>query len=74
MVDVYRYYLTQRPPSLGTHPKGACNIVSHGKKIDGVWGYVEYRHPLTDKQIRDYELKGIFGMGKVGIENSFRRG
>ena len=58
--EPYRYYLTQRPPSLGTHPNGTSNIVSFDNKqeFEGVncYGYVEYEKPLTETQINDYEL------------------
>lgn len=58
--EPYRYYLTQRPPSIGTHPNGASNIVSFDNKqeFEGIncYGYVEYENPLTEKQINDYEL------------------
>lgn len=58
--EPHRYYLTQRPPSIGTHPNGALKTVSFDSKQDfeGVncWGYVEYENPLTERQINDYEL------------------
>jgi len=62
----YRYYLTQRPPSLGTFPKPKDNRIidivefEDKKFIHNIyckaWGYVEYEKPLTDKEISDYEL------------------
>ena len=56
-----RYYLTQRPPSIGTHPKGAVNTVAFDYRQDCggfyAWGYVEYSDPLTDKEIADFELR-----------------
>jgi hypothetical protein len=56
----YRYYLTQRPPSIGTHPRGTTEVVAFDErtKIDGIeaWGYVEYSQPLSESQIDDYEL------------------
>lgn len=54
--QTYRYYLTQRPPSPGTFPKGTTNVVSFDDKTDGAWGYVEYDKSLTKQQISDYEL------------------
>lgn len=58
--EPYRYYLTQRPPSIGTHPNGTSNVVSFDTKqeFEGIncYGYVEYKNPLTEKQINDYEL------------------
>ena len=62
----YKYYLTQRPPSLGTFPKPKDNKIidivefEDKKFIHNIyckaWGYVEYGKPLTDKEISDYEL------------------
>jgi hypothetical protein len=56
----FRYYLTQRPPSIGTHPREAIKVESFDTKqeFEGVscWGYVEYEKALTDKQIEEYEL------------------
>jgi len=59
----YKYYLTQRPPSLGTHPRiNVITICSYYEKthIEEIkreaWGYVTYKEPLTDKEISDYEL------------------
>lgn len=62
---MYRYYLTQRPPSIGTHPAGAVNTVCYDFRIITehgfpAWGYVEYTEPLTDKQVEDFELKKVF--------------
>lgn len=62
---LYRYYLTERPASMGTQPKGTVNIVNFDDKQDvpeiggKAWGYVEYKEPLTDAQIKDYELKAV---------------
>lgn len=67
----YRYYLTQRPPSIGTHPRGTTEIVAFDEKtkIDEIggleaWGYVEYSQPLPQSQIEDYEL-----VDKSSLEN-----
>ena len=63
----YRYYSTQRPVDMGTFPKPPDNKpteihnydvrqpVEGGKLL--AWGYLEYAKPLTEKEIRDYELK-----------------
>lgn len=59
----YRYYLTQRPPSIGTHPKD--NIVNieafdYKERVEAIgrsaFGFVEYSQPLTEQQVSDYEL------------------
>ena len=63
----YKYYLTQRPPSLGTHPRiNTITICSYYEKTHKeeinceAWGYVTYKEPLTDKEISDYELRGPY--------------
>lgn len=59
-----RYYSTQRPLGPGTYPrKGGTETVTN---FDGkifceeisreAWGYVEYKEPLTPKEVSDYEL------------------
>lgn len=60
--EMYRYYLTQRPPSPGAIPKGAKNVVSFDSRqyVDDVgkeaWGYAEYPSHLSQININDYEL------------------
>lgn len=59
---MYRYYLTQRPPMPGAFPRFAANVVAFDDRKEvpnlasNAWGYVEYEAPLTQRQIRDYEL------------------
>ncbi|PRR85537.1 hypothetical protein [Clostridium luticellarii] len=63
---MYRYYSTERPISLGTFPKTKDNVpvdienFETKKYVDEIkreaYGYLEYEHKLTDKQIFDYEL------------------
>ena len=61
-VERHRYYCLFRPPMLGAIPRGAINIEDFGdRKFVGsidrdAWGYAEYDHALTDKQVYDYEL------------------
>jgi tRNA G10 N-methylase Trm11 len=61
----HKYYLTQRPPSMGTHPKGTTKVVAFDQRqfVDEIgreaWGYVEYDKELSDKDIDDYELMGV---------------
>lgn len=60
--EVFRYYLTNRPPSIGTQPAGAINVKAFDnkefvKEINReAWGYVEYNKELTPVQVYDYEL------------------
>lgn len=59
----FRYYLTERPFSIGTFPNNG-NLIYHfdydcRTNIPGVgmvWGFVDYSKPLTEKEISDYEL------------------
>ncbi len=59
-----RYYSTQRPFGPGTFPRkdGTEAITNYdaptyieeiGRKA---WGHIDYEKPLTDKEVRDYEL------------------
>lgn len=60
----YRYYSTQRPFGPGTFPKqgGTECIVNFDEKIfceeigKEAWGYVAYKEPISDKDIKEYEL------------------
>lgn len=59
---MYRYYLPQRPPMPGTIPNGAVVAEDFGERKSvpqvarPVWGYADYKEPLTMAQIDDYEL------------------
>jgi len=64
----YKYYLTQRPPSIGTFPDKAdgstigLHCFDYKEYVAEInrkaWGYVVYSKPLTQKEIDDYELIG----------------
>lgn len=63
---MYRYYSTQRPVGPGTFPTQQGhqeNVRNFDDRIDipaeriKAWGYIEYSEPLTEKQVKDYELK-----------------
>lgn len=67
MKTTYRYESTQRPVSIGTHPKKGvveiCNykegkrkVLCAGWNVVESWGYIEYNRKLTDKEMTDYEL------------------
>lgn len=59
---MYRYYLLQRPPSLGCQPGGAVNIHTYDEITYivairyGAYGYAEYERELTEQEINEYEL------------------
>lgn len=59
----YRYWLTLRPAMPGTIPtKNLDRIENYDyRRFDKdagreVWGYVEYKTPLSDKEVFDYDL------------------
>lgn len=59
----YRYYCPQRPPMPGAVPgKGIVEVKYNDDRsmMEGcqrpAWGWVEYDHELTAKEVRDYEL------------------
>lgn len=65
----YRYYSTQRPVDIGTYPNNKINqpIVIVNYDVDRrrlvagnhlyAWGEITYTKPLTERQMKDYELK-----------------
>lgn len=63
--NIYRYYLTQRPPSPGAIPNKFINAESFDDRTlignHKCWGWVEYDRKLSDKEISDYELTIIDG-------------
>lgn len=66
--EYYRYYSTQRPVDIATYPQPEGNspviIINYnedrrrpvvGGKLSA-WGEITYSRPLTEKQMKDYEL------------------
>lgn len=60
---MYRYYMTQRPPMPGAQPRdGLVDILPLDKNNSipflgkGAYAILFYSRPLTDEEIRDYEL------------------
>lgn len=56
---LHRYYLTQRPVSIGTQPKGFFSFCNDPGELPGgikYYGYVEYERDLTADEVYDYEL------------------
>lgn len=54
---VYEYYLTQRPPSIGTHPMKERTKDIEEVEYNGRKAYLlTYDTPLTEREIYDYEL------------------
>ena len=66
-VKEYKYYSTQRPVSIGTFPKHTDSPPIRFENYNGrtwvecntrlAWGELVYAKPLSDKELRDYELK-----------------
>lgn len=65
----YRYGLVNRPPSLGTVPKGFTSHDPSNNGIDGVrHGIVTYDRPLTDSEVKQYELLPLSGKNGKPLE------
>ena len=66
-LETYKYYATQRPVSIGTFPKdhfkAPIRLQNYGGRLpveDGAfraWGEVVYDTPLTEGELRSYELR-----------------
>ena len=75
--DFFKYYSTQRPVSIATYPRPKGNLpVAHinynaREPVEGesfrAWGELWYLHPLTEKQMSDYELRPAHDT-PVGLE------
>ena len=63
-MTLYPYLLPNRPVGPGTVPKGFYDFENYPERMmvcgHMVWGEVRYDHPLTEKEIGDYELIDIF--------------
>ena len=67
--DFFKYYSTQRPVDIATYPRPKDNLpVAHlnyntRQPVEGesfrAWGELWYPHPLTEKQMADYEIKKL---------------
>ena len=65
--ETYKYYSTQRPIDIGTYPKSDFNRPVHmdiyptRQQVPGeafqAWGAITYAQPLTEQEMRDYELR-----------------
>ena len=65
--EEYKYYSTQRPVSIGTFPKDHFKAPIRLQNYDGrlpveggafrAWGEVVYDTPLTEGELRSYELR-----------------
>lgn len=64
--SLYRYYSTQRPVDIGTYPKSPINPPTKVENYDGrlrveggaflAWGEIHYTRPLSEGELRSYEL------------------
>ena len=65
--ETYKYYSTQRPIDIGTYPNSYFNRPVHmdlyftRQQVMGeafqAWGATIYAHPLTEREMQDYELR-----------------
>lgn len=65
--ELFKYYSTQRPIEPGTYPEPPENelrgILRYRSRtpVEGgafqAWGELNYAHPLSDRQLYDYELR-----------------
>lgn len=59
---MYYYYLPLRPASIGTQPSGTREIINFDRRIyveeigRMAWAKVGYDRPLTEKEVRQYDL------------------
>ena len=61
---MFRYYSIQRPVTPGSFPKKpGCVISNYPEKFYvssaavNAWGHIDYTEPLTDAEIKNYELQ-----------------
>ena len=61
---MYRYYSVERPVAPGTFPKKqGCEISNYPERFfvnsagTYAWGHIDYLEPLTDDEVKAYELK-----------------
>ena len=52
--DGYKYFMNHRPLSIGTVPNGFVEFDENDS--GGRYGAVYYSRPLTDQEVKDYEL------------------
>ena len=65
----YKYGLVNRPPSLGTVPKGFTDHDASNQGIDGVrHGIVTYDRALSDSEVKQYELLPLSGKDGKPLE------
>ena len=67
--ETYLYYSTQRPIDIGTYPNSYFNRPVHmdlyftRQQVTGeafqAWGAITYAHPLTEREMQDYELRVV---------------
>lgn len=59
---IFLYYLLMRPVGPGCQPPGSvdCGNMDGETVLPEIghyaWGWVEYDHPLTEKELQDYEM------------------
>lgn len=64
-VSPYKYYLLYRPVSFGTQPRGMIGFFNFISKsyVEEIgkfaYGYVLYENPLSEEEIKNYELAEV---------------
>lgn len=74
-MQFYRYYTTSRPPMPGGIPKDGLvgikafeartYIPSLGREV---WGFADYKHPLTDAEVSEYELLAPYDYNSFSLD------
>ena len=60
---MFKYYALHRPVDIGTVPKGFINFINYDSRESirntkiKAWGEVYYENRLSQKEIKDFELK-----------------
>lgn len=55
----YKYGMKARGYSIGCQPPGVVKFEDVDKKTTGYYSIITYLKPLTEKEVKDYELEII---------------
>lgn len=65
-VHEYKYYMNHRPLDIGAQPSGFTRFDE--EDVGGRYGAIYYDHPLSEQEIRDYELTEAEEIRSSGIK------